>query len=115
MITVTMKQIFESKEALGNLGSIRLPLKQSYQVAKMIMLINEEMNIISKVRDSILQHHQDKTEEERIELLNQEIKTILEDKLTLNCEKVNLSECVIELTPIEVIQLDSFCIFIKDD
>lgn len=112
---VTLRQIVDAREALMNLSQQRLPIKQGYNVSKIIRKANTELEILTKVRQDTIDRHAP-TGTEMTPEINQAIVSELSDALDVEVEipvhKVDLSPVAnLEMTARDIMLLEPFCIF----
>ena len=114
-ITVTLKHIVDSRDALMTLSQQKLPIKISYNVSKVIRKANTELEILTKVRQDIIDRLAPPGTEVNPDI-NQAIMTELTEALDVEIEipvnKVDLSSLTqLEMTARDVMLLEPFCIF----
>ncbi len=123
--------IFMAREPLQKLMGIKLPVKASYQVAKLANKLNEQLKIIDAVRNGLIKNY-GKTDEkgqarvapedvgfqkfvdEFSELLEQEVEVVFEkiklpEKVAATCDKCNHNmDKALELEPSILMALEKF-------
>ena len=114
-ITVTLKHIVDSRDALMTLSQQKLPIKISYNVSKVIRKANAELETLTKVRQEVIDRLAPPGTEVNPEI-NQAIMAELTEALDVVVEipvnKVDLSSVPnLEMTARDVMLLEPFCIF----
>lgn len=114
-ITVTLKHIVDSRDALMTLSQQKLPIKISYNVSKVIRKANAELETLTKVRQEVIDRLAPQGTEVNPEI-NQAIMAELTEALDVIVDipvnKVDLSSVPnLEMTARDVMLLEPFCIF----
>lgn len=114
-ITVTLKHIVDSRDALMTLSQQKLPIKISYNVSKVIRKANAELETLTKVRQDVIDRLAPPGTEVNPEI-NQAIMAELTEALDVIVDipvnKVDLSSVPnLEMTARDVMLLEPFCIF----
>jgi len=114
-ITVTLKHIVDSRDALMTLSQQKLPIKISYNVSKVIRKANAELETLTKVRQEVIDRLAPPGTEVNPEI-NQAIMAELTEALDVIVDipvnKVDLSSIAnLEMTARDVMLLEPFCIF----
>jgi hypothetical protein len=112
---VTLKQIVDAREALINLSQQKLPIKIGYNVSKIIRTANKELEILTKVRQEVIDRFAPSGTEISPEV-NQNIISELSEALEMTVDipvyQVDLSSVPnLEMTARDIILLEPFCIF----
>ena len=112
---VTLKEIVDAREALMNLSQQKLPIKIGYNVSKIIRKANAELEILTKVRQEVIERLAPPGTEVNPEI-NQNIMAELSEALEVTVDipvhKVDLSSINnLEMTPRDVMLLEPFCLF----
>lgn len=112
---VTFKEIVDAREALMNLSQQRLPIKVGYNVSKVIRKANAELEILTKLRQEVIERLAPSGTEVNTEI-NQKIMAELSEALDVTVDipvnKIDLSSVNnLEMTPRDVMLLEPFCIF----
>lgn len=114
-MNVTLKEIVDAREALMNLSQQKLPIKIGYNVSKIIRKANTELEILTKVRQEVIERHAPPGTEVNPEInqtIMAELSEALEVTVDIPVHKVDLSSIAnLEMTPRDVMLLEPFCIF----
>jgi hypothetical protein len=111
---VTLKQIVDAREALLNLSKQKLPLKQSYNLSKVIRKANVELDSLNTVRQGLIQKHIPEGTEmtpELNQLIVDELNVALAFVVDIAVNPIDLSNINLDMTARDIILLDPFCIF----
>lgn len=124
MIELTVKEILESTDALNELIKQPLNGRTSFAVARMAKQIEKEYNLVQTTRKEIIERYCRKDENgqvivdekgnsaippEDIEDFNKEINDLLETKITLTADKINIDELMnVTIAPEKMIYLMAF-------
>lgn len=114
-ISVTLKEIIDCRDSLISLSQQRLNIKTGYNISKIIRFINKELEILTKIRQDIVDRLAPQGTNVTPEI-NQAILTELNEALAVEVEipvnKIDLSNISnIELSAKDIMLLDPFCIF----
>lgn len=114
-MNVTLKEIVDAREALMTLSQQRLPIKVGYNVSKVIRKANTELEILTKLRQEVIERLAPSGTEVNPEI-NQKIMAELSEALDVTVDisvnKIDLSSVNnLEMTPRDVMLLEPFCIF----
>jgi len=95
--------IFRAREPLQKLMEVKLPVKASYQVAKLANTLNLQLKIVDDVRNKLITEYGTKSESGQISIdqtspnlpkFLEEFGELLEQEVDLQIEKVKLPESV---------------------
>ncbi len=123
--------IFLAREPLQKLMEVKLPVKASYQVAKLANKLNEQLKVIDVVRNGLIKNYGETDErgqgsikqdspnfqkfvDEFSELLEQEVEIVFEkvklpEKVAATCDKCNHNmDKPLELEPSILMALEKF-------
>ena len=123
--------IFLAREPLAKLMEVKLPVKASYQVAKLANKFNEQLKVIDEVRNGLIRNYGEKDDkgqtkvsqdnpnyqkfiDEFTELLDQEVEIVIEkvrlpEKVAATCDKCNHNmDRLLELEPSILMSLEKF-------
>ena len=112
---VTLKEIVDAREALITLSNQRLPIKQGYNVSKLIRKANAELEVLTNVRQDVINRLAPQGTEMNPEINQQivdELNVALEVSVEIPVNKIDLSSINnLEMTARDIMVLDPFCIF----
>ena len=100
---LTNLDIFSAKIPLQKLMELQLPVRTSYQVAKLSLKLNEQLKVIDEVRNGLVKNygHPDKNGQLRVEpdgegfqLFIGEFNELMEERVDIKFDKVKLPENV---------------------
>lgn len=127
MIETSIKDIIGGKEVFKKLAEMPLNIKVAYNIARIIREIEKENKTFEDTRQKLLfkygekdpsgqliinQNNQITIIPEQINNYNKEIQELLDEKIKLNVEPINLNDLgEIQITPAEIYQIN---IFIKE-
>uniref|UniRef100_A0A6M3KAK7 Uncharacterized protein n=1 Tax=viral metagenome TaxID=1070528 RepID=A0A6M3KAK7_9ZZZZ len=123
--------IFLAREPLQKLMAIKLPVRASYQVAKLASKLNEQLKVIDDVRNGLIKNYGEKGDrgqmeikpespnfqkfvDEFTELLDQDVEMVIEkiklpEKVAATCDKCNHNmDKALELEPSILMALEKF-------
>ena len=106
MVTVTYKQIIESKEALVFLSEQRFDIKTSYWLGKLLKSLDDHLKVLFNERERLTKENEDK--DQLTTLFNEFIEQTVEVNIK---NKIDLSNKTVEITPIQAMLLEPFCVF----
>ncbi len=124
-------EIFLAREPLQKLMEVKLPVKASYQVAKLANKFNEQLKVIDEVRNNLIRNYGEKDDkgqtvvkqespnfqkfvEEFTELLDQEVEIIVEkirlpEKVMSTCDSCHHNmDRLFEIEPSILMALEKF-------
>lgn len=102
MISTTVKEIIDARYSLSVLSDIQFPIKQSYQISKVVKEIERELDILVKIKNNIRQNQN----------LEEELAEMLLIPINLYVDKIDLSKIEnVQLTARDITFLLPFCIF----
>ena len=124
MITTTIESLLTIKPVLQKLANTSMPAREAFSILKMLKLIDKEYESIDAVQRKMLDTYGAKNEDgtfttdekgnyiikkEGIEDYVAEMQAFLEEKIELNCSKINFSILEkIDLTPSQMILIEDF-------
>lgn len=124
MITTTIESLLTIKPVLQKLANTSMPAREAFSILKMLKLIDKEYESIEVVQRKMLDTYGAKNEDgtfatdekgnyiikkESIEDYVTEMQAFLEEKIELNCSKINFSMLEkIDLTPAQMILIEDF-------
>ena len=115
VISVTLREIVEARDALMTLSQQKMNIKMSYNIGKMLRKINIELDELNKKRQAIISENLkegDTMTPEINQVIMSKLNIELEKEVEIAVHKVDLSNMNnIELSPRDVMALDPFCIF----
>jgi len=120
VITTTLRSILNLKDSLTKLGQSDLPIKLSYRISRLVLLINNELKLFDENRSSILDKYKDSSNNispERIPEFNQAMDELLNIEVRLDCDQIELNEIntsKLSLTAFDIINLSEFIKFEVD-
>lgn len=95
------QDVFLAREPLQKLMEIKLPVKSSYQVAKLANKLNEQLKVIDDVRNGLVKNYGEKGEEGQMKVKSdspnfekfaEEFHELMEQQVEVVFEKVKLPE-----------------------
>ena len=124
MIETSIKEIIGGKEVFKKLAEMPLNIKVAYNIARIIREIEKENKTFEDTRQKLLfkygekdssgqliinQNNQITIIPEQINNYNKEIQELLDEKIKLNVEPINLNDLgEIQITPAEIYQINMF-------
>lgn len=124
MIEVTLNEVLNSIGAFRSLSEQKIPAKAAFQIARLIRELDKENKTFDESRVKTLQECGERDEAgeikitdegnailqpNKIEEYNKKIQELLDTKIQINAEKINLSLLDnLELSPIEILNLEPF-------
>ena len=124
MITTTIESLLTIKPVLQKLANTSMPAREAFSILKMLKLIDKECESIEAVQRKMLDTYGAKNEDgtfttdekgnyiikkESIEDYVAEMQAFLQEKIELNCSKINFSMLEkIDLTPAQMILIEDF-------
>jgi len=112
---VTLKQIVDAREALMTLSTQKLPIKQSYNVSKIIRKANVELETLTTARQGIIERYLPEGTEMTPEIntaIMTELNEALDIQVDLPVNLVDLSSVAgLEMSAKDVLVLEPFCLF----
>ena len=124
MIETSIKEIIGGKEVFKKLAEMPLNIKAAYNIARIIREIEKENKTFEDTRQKLLfkygekdssgqliinQNNQITIIPEQINNYNKEIQELLDEKIKLNVEPINLNDLgEIQITPAEIYQINMF-------
>lgn len=121
MIELTINDMLNSMEPLKKLSAYQLKTKIAYQIARLMREINKEYELFQKTRQNLAMKYAEKNEKneiiidengnykirnDKINICNEEIAELLNTKIALNVEQINLEDIEnTECTPTEIFAL----------
>ena len=121
MIELTINDMLNSMEPLKKLSAYQLKTKIAYQIARLMREINKEYELFQKTRQNLAMKYAEKNEKneiiinengnykirnDKINICNEEIAELLNTKIVLNVEPINLEDIEnTECTPTEIFAL----------
>lgn len=124
MIETSIKDIIGGKEVFKKLAEMPLNIKAAYNIARTIREIEKENKTFEDTRQKLLfkygekdssgqliinQNNQITIIPEQINNYNKEIQELLDEKIKLNVEPINLNDLgEIQITPAEIYQINMF-------
>jgi len=121
MISVTLREILIAKPALESLSSIKLPIKTSYHISKLIRLLNHEINEFEDYRVKLVKkigvddgNGMITIPEDKKDEFGKQMDELLENTVDINLNPISLSLLAdhTEMTPSE---LSTMLPFIDDN
>lgn len=124
MIETSIKDIIGGKEVFKKLAEMPLNIKAAYNIARIIREIEKENKTFEDTRQKLLfkygekdssgqliinQNNQITIIPKQINNYNKEIQELLDEKIKLNVEPINLNDLgEIQITPAEIYQINMF-------
>lgn len=124
MIETSIKDIIGGKEVFKRLAEMPLNIKVAYNIARIIREIEKENKTFEETRQKLLfkygekdssgqliinQNNQITIIPDQIKNYNKEIQELLDEKIKLNVEPINLNDLgEIQITPAEIYQINMF-------
>lgn len=124
VITTTIESLLTIKPVLQKLANTSMPAREAFSILKMLKLVDKEYESIEVVQHKMLDTYGAKNEDgtfttdekgnyiikkEGIEDYVTEMQAFLEEKVELNCSKINFSMLEkIDLTPAQMILIEDF-------
>ena len=123
MIEVTLREIIEGTELLGQLSTKPLKSKAAYQVGRILREVQNEFNLYNEKRIALLEKYAEKNEggkpiiedgnyklsQEDIIKINEEHNELIDTKVSINANALQLSLIDEEsFTPTEMLKLMPF-------
>lgn len=124
MIETSIKDIIGGKEVFKKLAEMPLNIKVAYNIARIIREIEKENRTFEETRQKLLfkygekdssgqliinQNNQITIIPDQIKNYNKEIQELLDEKIKLNVEPINLNDLgEIQITPAEIYQINMF-------
>lgn len=121
MIELTINDMLNSMEPLKKLSAYQLKTKIAYQIARLMREINKEYELFQKTRQNLAMKYAEKNEKneiiidengnykirnDKINICNEEITELINTKIVLNVEPINLEDIEnTECTPTEIFAL----------
>ena len=121
MIELTINDMLNSMEPLKKLSAYQLKTKIAYQIARLMREINKEYELFQKTRQNLAMKYAEKNEKneiiinengnykirnDKINICNEEIAELLNTKIVLNVEPINLEDIEnTKCTPTEIFAL----------
>jgi len=121
MIELTINDMLNSMEPLKKLSAYQLKTKIAYQIARLMREINKEYELFQKTRQNLAMKYAEKNEKneiiidengnykiknDKINICNEEIAELINTKISLNVEPINLEDIEnTECTPTEIFAL----------
>ena len=121
MIELTINDMLNSMEPLKKLSAYQLKTKIAYQIARLMREINKEYELFQKTRQNLAMKYAEKNEKneiiidengnykirnDKIDICNEEITELINTKISLNVEPINLEDIEnTECTPTEIFAL----------
>ena len=124
MIELTIREMIESVSVLRGINDKKMPARTAYQFARIIREVENELRNFNVARDKALERYGKKDsagkliedEDGRVEIypekqsdFNKEISDLMESKIKINCEPIELDDIADnEFTPNEIADLFLF-------
>lgn len=123
MITVTLKDILNSKTTFQKIGSTNMKITSAYKIARLLREIEKEKEFFENIRKKIIykycQRNEDGTvkmsdgnivlQPSQIENFNQEMNELMNTSINLNAEKITIEDIESpELTPAQIADIFPF-------
>lgn len=124
MITTTIESLLSIKPILQKLANTSMPAREAFNVLKTLKLVDKEYESIETVQRQMLEKYGARNDDGNFstdekgnfiiksELINEyvkEMQTFFDNKIELNCAKLNFSMLdSIELTPAQMIAIEDF-------
>ena len=124
MIEVTLNEVLDSTSVMQELAKKPMKTKAAFQTARLIREIEKEYNLFQEARKNLVEKYGVKNEDgslkedengnysvdkENIKPFNEELNEILKDTITLNVEKISISDLAdANFTPSDMILLEPF-------
>lgn len=94
-VTVTLMKVVDSINALNELIQVPMPARTAFSVRKVALTLDEERKVVNETINSMhkemLGDREELTKEE-IEVLNKEMKDLLDKDVEISVEKINISD-----------------------
>lgn len=127
MIEIKLEQLINSTDALKALSNKQLKAKSAYAVARILKVVDQEMTNFNDTRLELIKKYGVKDENGELKLddngnaqietgsisvFNTEFKELLDTKIEINANKININDLGdIDFTPSEIAQLEEFIEF----
>jgi len=117
-VKLTNGEIFNAKEPLQKLMAEKMPVKVSYGLAKLAAKLNDQLQVIEKVRQGLIQTYGEKNPNNpmqiRVDPQNKgfpkfasELGELMSQEVEIVFEKVTLPD-MLEVEPVTLMMLDKF-------
>lgn len=117
----TIKQILTARETLSRLAGQTLPVKQSYRLAKLVKVVNNELSIYEGERIKLCEKygtlnkekHIYEFEDEKYKSFETDINILQSQEVELDIKPIDISG--LELSAQDIINIEPFIEVITDD
>lgn len=114
---ITLKQLVDGEQALANLAQSRQPVKVAYRIGKIIRKVEPELKDFYAARQTLLEKYgtkqengQWRIEKDQIAALEEELRPLLEETVTIDAAPVNVEELQGEISAAELEKLMGWCV-----
>ena len=127
MIEITVQEMIDSIDVLKEINNKKMPAKTAYQFARIIREIEKELQSFQDARSKLIEHFGKKDDTgkliedengnieivlEKQEQFKKEIEDLMQSKIQINCEQINLEDILDnKFSPAEINKL---FLFIKE-
>lgn len=124
MIEITVQEMLDSVSILKEINEKKMPAKAAYQFARIIRETEKELQNFQETRNNLIERFGKKDEtgkliedkdgnieifQEKREIFKKEFNELMESKIHINCEKIELEDIFEnEFSPAEINQLLPF-------
>ena len=125
MIELKLRDLLDSMNVLRELGQKQLKGRTAYTVAKILRQVENEFSLFNETRQKLVNQYGAKDENgnlkinpetneyifenENVETVMNEINTMLDSNVSLNANKIKLSDIEdLDFTPAEMAMIDSY-------
>lgn len=118
---VTIKQILSARDVLSRLAERTLPVKQSYRLAKLVKVVNEEITVYNGERTKLCEQYGTLNKEKGVyEFKGENRKKISDDLGVLESQEADLDVKPIDISGLElsaqdIISIEPFIEVVDDD
>ena len=125
MIELKLRDLLDSMNVLRELGQKQLKGRTAYTVAKILRQVENEFSLFNETRQKLVNQYGAKDEngnlkinpetneyifeDENVEIVMNEINTMLDSNVSLNANKIKLSDIEdLDFAPAEMAMIDSY-------
>ena len=131
MIELKIQDLLNSTDALQKLAKMNLKARLAWQVAKLLKVVDEEIQDFNKTRIEVIKKYGNKDENgelitddkgnckiegSNLAIFNKELEELAETKIELQVNRIKISDLEdLDFTPAEMVQLELFLDMEDDD
>ena len=124
MIELKIQDLLNSTDALQKLAKMNLKARLAWQVAKLLKVVDEEIQDFNKTRIEVIKKYGNKDENgelitddkgnckiegSNLAIFNKELEELAETKIELQVNRIKISDLEdLDFTPAEMVQLELF-------